>query len=101
MYEIRFFGKNKKKFKTLLNKLSPEGRTEIKEILTSNPYPRTTHGSSLCKVEKKGPLYCIEVSGGDRILYDIINKSDFKVVIIRFAGNHDEEITYLRRNHRK
>ena len=62
-------------------------------ILKNNPYPTQVHGETLCKVEKKGPLYAIGVTGGGRILYDIIGQN----VLIHCSGNHDKQIRYLRK----
>ena len=99
MYEIRFSGKQKKQFKQLLDKLSPKVKDKIKDILQNHPSPSPTHGETLCKVERKGKLYCIEVTGGDRILYDIIKiDKDKKFVLIRYSGNDDGEIRFLRRH---
>lgn len=99
MYEIRHSSKNKKRFKKLIAKLSKDKRNSIRNILQNNPYPRPTLGNELCKVEKKGPYYCIEVTGGDRILY-LIDNQDPKAVLICYAGDEKGEITYLK-NHGK
>ena len=96
MYDTRFQGKQKKRFKLLLSKLSPNVKARLENILRNNPYPRPSQGDSLCKVEKKGPVYCVEVTGGDRVLYSIIETNDYKAVKIEYAGNEDGEIKYLR-----
>jgi len=94
MYDIRFKGKAKKKFKNLLQRLSPK----VKDTLSNDPYPSPTHGETLCKVERKGVLYGIEPTGGDRILYDIISlENDKKIILVHFVGNDDEEIRYLKK----
>jgi len=99
MYEVRFSGKQKKLFKRLLQKLSTELKNKIRDILENNPYPSPTHGDRLCKVEKKGKLYCIEATGGDRILYDIIELGqNQKFVRVVFSGDDDAEIRFLKKH---
>jgi len=98
MYDIRFKGKAKKKFKKFLQRLSPNVKAKIKNTLHNYPYPSPTHGDTLCKVERKGLLYGIEPTGGDRILYDIITIEDNKkIVLVHSVGNDDEEIRYLKK----
>jgi hypothetical protein len=98
MYDIRFKGKAKKKFKNLLQRLSPKVKTKAKDTPSNDPYPSPTHGETLCKVERKGVLYGIEPTGGDRILYDIISlENDKKIILVHFVGNDDEEIRYLKK----
>ncbi len=102
MYEIRFNGKQKKSFKKLFNKLSDQLKSKFRNTLENNPYPSSSHGSTLCNVEKKINLYCIEITGGDRILYDIIKIDDGrKAVLIYYAGDHDGEIRFLKKKHTK
>lgn len=99
MYEIRFNGsKVKKQFKKLIQKLSDGVRSRLKDALENNPYPSPTYGSNRnvpTKIEKKGKIYCYEVTGGDRILFDIYEKPT-KAVFILFAGNDDEEQRFLK-----
>lgn len=98
MYDLRFKGKQKKQFSKLLQKLSPGVKSKLKNTLQNNPYPSVTNGTNLCKVEQKGRLYGIEVTGGDRVLYDIIDlDADNKAVLIYYAGNHDGEIRALKK----
>lgn len=97
MYEIRFRGKQKKRFIKLISKLSTQVKSRLKSTLENHPYPSPTHGEILCKVEKKSNLYCIEVTGGDRVLYDIIETEDKKAVLIYYAGDHDGEIRLLKK----
>ncbi len=99
MYEIQFKGsKAKKDFKKLLSGLSREVKARIKDTLENNPYPTSTHGAVLNKIERKGILYCYPVSGGNRILYDIISvDKNKKAVLIHFSGNDDGEIRYLKK----
>ncbi len=99
MYEIRFKGaKAKKDFRQLLKRFSKDVKKRLKDTLERNPYPNPTHGTNLNKVEKKGQLYCYPMSGGDRVLFDIIElKNNQKVVLIHYSGNDDGEIRYLRR----
>lgn len=99
MYEIRFKGsKAKKDFKHLVESLSPKLKEKLKNTLEKNPYPSPTHGTLLNKVEKKGQLYCYPVSGGDRILYDIVDLgNDKSIVFVHFSGDDDGEIRYLRK----
>ncbi len=100
MYEIRFRGsKVKKQFLKLKQKLSLNVKKRLREALENNPYPSPTYGSIRnvsTKIEKKGSLYCYEVTGGDRILFDII-ENPLKVVLIYFAGDDDGEIRYLKK----
>lgn len=98
MYEIRFKGsKAKKDFKKLLAGVSHEVKDRIKHTLENNPYPSPTHGKVLNKIEKKGLLYCYPVSGGDRILFDIISiGQNKKVVLVYYSGNDDGEKRYLK-----
>ena len=100
MYEIRFKGKQQKKqFKKLLNKLSDKVKTKIRDILENHPYPSPSQGSTLCKVEQKGRLYCVEATGGDRILYDVIELAEKKkAVLVHYSGNDDGEIAYLKKH---
>lgn len=101
MYEIRFKGSRvQKQFKRLLEKHSSDVKRRLRTALLSQPYPSPTYGRSTilsAKIEKKGPFFCYEISGGDRILYDIVEEP-IKAVIIHFAGNHDGEIRFLRKN---
>ena len=100
MYEIRFKGsKVKKQFKKLAQKLSPHVKKRMREALENNPYPGPTYGSSRnvpTKIEKKGKIYCYEITGGGRILFDIYEKP-IKAVLILFAGNDDEEQRFLKK----
>lgn len=98
MYEIRFKGsKAKKDFKKLKEKLSVQVKATLRDILENNPYPTPTHGTELNKVVKKGKLFCYEVSGGNRVLFDIVEiEENKKAVLIYFAGNDDGEIRYLK-----
>ncbi len=99
MFETRFKGKQKKSFKNLLKKLSPQVKSKFRNTLENNPYPSPTYGNILCNVEKKGNLYCIEITGGDRILYDIIEVDEGKkATLIYYAGDHDGEIRFLKKN---
>lgn len=98
MYDVRFKGKAKKKFKNFLERLSPKVKAKIKNTLQNYPYPSPTYGDTLCKVERKGLLYGIEPTGGDRILYDIIGvENNKKIILIHSVGNDDEEIRYLKK----
>lgn len=100
MYEIRFKGsKVKKQFLKLIKNLSKNVKDRMRDALENNPYPSPVYGKTRkvpTKIEKKGSLYCYEITGGDRILYDIIDKP-LKVILIHYAGNHDGEIRYLKR----
>lgn len=99
MYEIHFSGKQRKRFKQLLDKLSPEVKDKIKDTLKNHPYPSSIYGETLCKVERKGKLYGIEVTGGDRVLYDIIKiDEDKKFVLILYSGDDDGEIRFLKKH---
>ncbi len=99
MYEIRFVSARvKRNHIKLLKILSKVVKDRLRERLESYPYPNPHyHGEQKfpSKVEQKGILYCYEVTGGDRILYDVDEVE--KIVIIHFAGNHDEEIQFFRK----
>lgn len=99
MYEIRFKGsKAKKDFNQLLRGLSENVKTKLNDTLKNNPYPTPTHGTVLNKVEKKGQLYCYPTSGGDRVLYDILDiDNNQKFVLIHYSGDDDGEIRYLKK----
>jgi mRNA-degrading endonuclease RelE of RelBE toxin-antitoxin system len=100
MYVLRFNGaKVKRQFIKLLPKYSEKIRERLKDTLENNPYPNPVYGSnrkSPSKVERKGSLFCYELSGGDRILYDIIEEP-VQIVLIYFAGNHDGEIRFFKK----
>ncbi|OGK20271.1 hypothetical protein A3C23_04935 [Candidatus Roizmanbacteria bacterium RIFCSPHIGHO2_02_FULL_37_13b] len=97
MYEIRFSGsKVKKKYKKLLKNLSVDVKKKLREILENNPYPLQSGGEVLNRVEKKGPYYCYPITGGDRIIYDIYENPK-KTLMIVMAGNHDEELRFLKK----
>lgn len=101
MYEIRFNGRKvTKQFKKLKQKLSKDVKVRMKDALESSPYPSPTYGSNRrvpTKIEKKGKVYCYEVTGGDRVLFDIYEKP-IQTVLILFAGNDDEEQRFLRKH---
>lgn len=95
MYEIRFASaKVQKNCKKLLKKLSPSVKSRFRYTLENHPYPSSTHGSTLCKIEKKGSVFCYEITGGDRILFDIFETK--KIVMVVMAGNDNEEIAWLK-----
>ncbi len=96
MYEIVGKSKPRKQFEKLVKKLSANLRKKLNFTLESNPYPSPSYGKSLCKIEKKGAFYCYETSGGDRILFVVIEKPAKKVLIL-FAGNDDEEQRFLKK----
>lgn len=99
MYEIRTNGRKvEKQFKKLLEKLSPNVKTRLKKALKETPYPSPTYKTATTintKIEKKGKIYCYEVTGGDRILFDIYEEP-VKTVMILFAGNDNDEIRFLK-----
>jgi len=101
MYDIRFNGsKVQKQFNKLKQKLSDRVKARMREALENNPYPSPTYRSNrnvATKIEKKGKIYCYEVTGGDRILFDIYEKP-IKAVLILFAGNDDEEQRFLKKH---
>lgn len=99
MYEIRFKGsRSKKDFKNHIAPLSNDLKEKIKNTLENNPYPSSSNGSVLNKVERRGKLYWYPLSGGDRILFDIIEiDQNTKVVLIHYSGDHDGEIRYLKK----
>lgn len=96
MYEIRFKGrKQEKKFNRLVESVSKDMREKMRRTLEESPYPSQTHGDKLCKVERKGKLYGYELTGGDRVLFDIF-ETPKKAVLIHYAGDDDGEIRYLK-----
>ncbi len=97
MYEIKVEkSKVKKSLKRLLKKVSPDVRNRLRDTLQNDPYPSSTHGNKLNKIEKKRSVYCYPLTGGDRILF-LIYESPKKYIEIIFAGNDDEEIRFLRK----
>lgn len=100
MYGIHFKGsKVKKQFLKLNKKLSEDVKKRLRNTLENKPYPNPTYRefrSFPSKVEKKGSLYCYEVTGSDRVLYDIVEKP-IKAVLVYYAGNDDGEIRFLKK----
>jgi hypothetical protein len=100
MYEIRTNGKKvEKQFIKLLQNLTIGIKARMKKALTETPYPSPTYKNASTintKIEKKGKIYCYEITGGDRILYDIYEKP-IKVVMILFAGNDKDEQRFLKK----
>lgn len=95
MYEVRFVSSRvEKRSQKLFKKVSLKVKQRLKFTLEAHPYPSQSYGSALCKIEKKGHVYGYEITGGDRILFDIIEPE--KVVMILFAGNDDEEKRWLK-----
>lgn len=101
MYEIHFANKSKKRYKKLLAKLSQNEKDELRTLLENNPFPRASYGNSLCKIEAKGSCYGTEVSGGDRVLFNVVKDGNDKYVLILYAGNHDGELLFLRKHGKK
>jgi hypothetical protein len=97
MYVIKFRSSRvKKDFKELIKKISLKKKNTLRDTLENNPYPSATHGNILNKIEQKRDLFCYELTGGDRILF-LVLESPEKYVLIIFAGNHDDEIRFLKK----
>ncbi len=94
MYAMRASAGVRKQLKTLFKKISPQVKDKFFTQVKENPHSRRSQGSELLKIERKGPIYCYEITGGDRILFDVLESE--KVVIVLFAGNHDAEERYLK-----
>ena len=84
MYEVLFkSAKVEKNSKKLLQKVSKDKRNRLRFTLENHPHPSPSYGTTLCKIEKKGHVFCYEITGGDRILFDIIELE--KVVMTRVS----------------
>jgi len=98
MYAIRTNGnKVEKRFNKLLQKLSKNVKVRMKKALKENPYPSPTYKNATAintKIEKKGKIYGYEVTGGDRILFDIYDEP-IKTVMILYAGDDKGEQKFL------
>lgn len=89
--------KVEKAFDNLISPLSKKVKTKIITTLSTSPKTTTSHGTVMGKIEKKGRFWQYYVASGDRIIYDVIEKPN-KVVLILFAGNHNDAAIFLRRN---
>ena len=79
----------------LLNKLNITLQKRLWQRLSKNPFPSNSNSAELGKIEKKGGYYCYEITGGDRIIFDIHEQD--KLVNILAAGNHDSEMKFLKK----
>lgn len=86
-----------KSYKRLMKKLSPDVQKSIIEVLSESPRATRTYGVTKRKIEKKGKLWQLYITGGDRIIYDVLEKPK-KIVLIHFAGNHNEASRFLKNN---
>lgn len=98
MYVIRAKSSRvEKAFDRLVNHLSDKVQVNILKTLSSSPKTTTSYGSVTGRIQKKGKYWQYYVTGGDRIIYQVIEKP-IKTVFILFAGNHDEASIFLRNN---
>lgn len=98
MYVIRAKSSRvERAFSKLISPLSDEIKSKILKTLSTSPKTTTSQSSIKGKIEKKGKFWQYYVSGGDRIIYDVVDKPN-KIVLILFAGNHDEAAIFLRKN---
>lgn len=86
-----------KAFDKLISPLSEEVKSRIITTLSTSPKTTTSQSSVLGRIEKKGKFWQYYVSSGDRIIYDVIDKP-IKVVLILFAGSHNDAAIFLRNN---
>ncbi len=89
--------KIEKAFDNLLASLSEKVKSKIIKTLSNSPKTTPSHGAIQGKIEKKNKFWQYYVSSGDRIIYDVIDKPK-KIVIVLFAGNHNDATTFLRKN---
>lgn len=98
MYVIRAkSSKVEKEFDKLISPLSKEVKSKIITTLSSSPKTTTSQSSILGRIEKKGKFWQYYVTAGDRIIYDAIDKPE-KIVLVLFAGNHNDAAIFLRNN---
>ncbi len=97
MYQI--YAKNRsveKDFEKLLTSLSEQQQITMLTVLSISPKATQASGSVLNKIEKRGRYWQYFPTGGDRVIYDVIETSENKQVLILFAGNHDKAKIFLR-----
>lgn len=101
MYSIVYKSTSiKKDFENLLDSLSEDIQKRVLNRLTYYPFPNRQNATSYGgielhgRIEKKGKIYCYEITGADRILFDIIKKT--KTVFITYSGGHGGELIRLR-----
>jgi len=100
MFNIIFKSRKvKDDFNRYLGILSKAKQREIINRLVRNPYPTPPPNGDIGTVEKKGIFYCYEITGGDRLIYEIWKKE--KTIFIRFVGRHDGEIAFFRKYSKK
>ena|SRR5438128_805062 len=99
MYQI--YAKNKsveKDFDNLIKSLSEQQQKTMMTVLATSPKSTQASGQVLNKIEKRGRYWQYFPSGGDRVIYDIIEDKTVKQVLVLFAGNHDAAKIFLRKN---
>jgi hypothetical protein len=97
MYQI--YAKNRsieKDFDKLVSSLSPQQQTTMMTVLATSPKATQAGGGVLNKVEKRGRFWQYFATGGDRVIYTVIERGNLKQVLILFAGNHDDAKIFLR-----
>lgn len=97
MYQI--YAKNRsveKDFEKLLKSLSEQQQTNMMTVLAHSPKATQASGAVLNKIEKRGKYWQYFPTGGDRVIYDVIESKDSQQVLILFAGNHDKAKIFLR-----
>ncbi len=92
MYEIiTDSARVEKKINKLLDSLNETTRRRYLSRLRHNPFPTGEHNDIIEKI--KG-VYKLSPTKSDRIIYVVDKKG--KYVLIRFAGNHDDYMDYLK-----
>jgi len=72
-------------------------KSKIITTLSTSPKTTTSQSSVSGRIQKKGKFWQYYVSSGNRIIYDVIDKP-IKVILILFAGSHDDAAVFLRNN---
>lgn len=100
MFTIHFKSNRiKNDFDSFLGSLSEDKQKEILNRIVKNPFPTPPPYGEVGTVEKKGEFYCYEITGGDRLVYEIWKRE--KIIFVRFVGNHDDEIEFFRKYSKK
>ncbi len=99
MYQI--YAKNRsveKDFEKLLKSLSEQQQANMMTVLAASPKATQASGAILNKIEKRGMYWQYFATGGNRVIYDVMETKDNKQILILFAGNHDKAKIFLRKH---
>jgi hypothetical protein len=97
MYQIYAKSRSvEKDFEKLLGSLSKQQHINMMTVLATSPKATQASGAVLNKIEKRGRYWQYFATGGDRVIFDVIETKDTKQVLILFAGNHDKAKIFLR-----